>query len=279
MNEQKNSKVGIVIVTYNSENDIKECIESIYKQNYKNFEIILVDNDSKDLTLEIVKSFKKDNIHILPQNKNKYLTKGNNIGIRFAVDKFNSEYILILNPDTVLEENVLSTLVETIEKSEKNCAVGPKLKFLNKRDFGLINSAGIFYDGYLQAYDIGFKQKDIEEFNKEREVFGVSGACILFRTKSILDVGLYWEKIKLYMDELELFIRLNKKGYKTIYQPKCTVWHKYMQSTNKIKLKKLRKIQNFTWLLIALRHYEVKKKIKVFLWYFISFIKLNLIKK
>ncbi|MCS7317439.1 MAG: glycosyltransferase family 2 protein [Candidatus Dojkabacteria bacterium] len=278
--EPKCNQLCIIIVTWNSEKDIAECLNSIYEQTFTNFKIIVIDNDSSDNTCKIVQSYQqdKDNLFLIKERKNNFLTKANNKGIQYAIKYFAPSYILILNPDTILEKNSIELMINRIESLPNNiCAIGPKVKFANSRDFGLINSAGLFYDGYLSAYDIGYLQKDNGQFDEEKEVFGVTGACILFRTEALIKVGLYWEKIKLYMDEVELFIRLQKIGYRVIYYPKAIVWHKYMQSTNKFGNKKITKIKNYTWLLIALRHYSIRKKISVIKWYVLNLIK-NILK-
>src|SRR5690606_11121774 len=115
---QMESNISIVIVTWNNEKDIAECLESIFNQTYNNYQVILVDNNSTDNTVPIVsKQFPK--VTVLKQKFNKYLAPANNIGIRYAIDNFNSEYVLVLNPDTKVEPNLLEVLYETISRDER----------------------------------------------------------------------------------------------------------------------------------------------------------------
>jgi GT2 family glycosyltransferase len=259
-NFKKNKFVSVVIVTWNNQKDIQECLESISDQNYDNYNIIVVDNASNDDTPTLIeKKFPK--VILLKQRENLYLTKGNNLGINYAFQNYIAEYILILNPDTKVEKNLISTLVNKIESGKNIGAVGPKLKFYKNKNEGLLNSAGLVYDGFMQAYDRGFLEKDLGQFDKDEYVFGVSGACILYSPVMLEEIGLYWTKIKLHLDEVELFIRARKKKWKALYTYETTVHHKYMQSADQNKLYKIEKAKNKAWLWIALRHYTLKSKL------------------
>lgn len=261
--------VSIIIVTWNNSDDIVNCLKSVFSQTYKNFNVILVDNASTDTTVEKIRANFRE--IILIQNKtNLYLTKGNNKGIKFAIDNFDSKYIMVLNPDTTVSENLLTELVSVLETNIQVGAVGPKVIFDNKRDKGLINSAGLIFDGFMQAYDRGYMQKDNEQFNKKEYIFGVTGACILYRTEMLNQIGLYWEQVRLHLDEVELFIRAKKRNWKVIYNPKAVVYHKYMQSTDKNKAYKIDKAKKTVWLKIALKHYSIKSKLAMIKRYLFS---------
>lgn len=252
--------IGVVIVTWNNEKDISECLSSLVTQTLKPSKIVVVDNKSSDRTIEIVRS-KFSQVEIIPQDKNYLLTKSNNKGIRYLLDTLYPEFILVLNPDTILEKDTLKKLFNSINKDTRIGAVGPKVKFYGNKDEGLINSAGLFYDGFSQAYDIGFREVDDGSYDKDKEVFGVTGACILYRTKMIEQIGMYWEKISLYLDEVELFIRARKAGWKVFYVGSATLFHKYMASTDQIKIDRINDLKRIAWLWIAIRHYSIRSKI------------------
>ncbi len=256
-----NSKIiPIVIVTWNNEEDIGECLESIRRQTHQDHPVIVVDNASSDRTLEILRGDFPE-VTVLPQTENRFLSPSNNLGIRYAISEYNPEYLLVLNPDAKLDNLLLEVLASVLEVNSRVAAVGPKVKFWKSAKQGKLNSAGLIFDGFMQAYDRGFMEADMGQFDQQEEVFGVTGACIMFRTQALEQVGFYWEEIKMHLDEVELFIRLNKKGWKTIYEPKVTVWHAYMRSSNKQPSDFVDKRKLHAWLKIALRHYPLKSKL------------------
>ncbi|MFS8130977.1 MAG: glycosyltransferase family 2 protein [Candidatus Dojkabacteria bacterium] len=259
-------KVSVVIVTWNNEKDIEECLDSLKEQTFKDFNVVVVDNKSKDATAKIVREKYSDFTHLIELPDNIYLTGGNNIGIEFSIKNYSPEFVMVLNPDTKCEANLIEELLKPMSNPIVG-AVGPKVRFYKNKNEGQINSAGLLYDGFRQAYDIGFLEKDEGQYNTQKEVFGVTGACILYRTSMLEQIGYYWTKIKLYLDEVEMFIRAKKAGWKVMYQPSTTLHHKYMQSTDKIKTKRIEKIKRDAWLWIALRHYSLKAKFAMIKWW------------
>lgn len=266
------AKVSIVIVTYNSENDIEECLTSLKEQTYKSdsIQIIIVDDNSTDDTVKRVQRLQSriPNITLLRQSSNLFLTAGNNKGMDFALKNQNPKYILCLNPDTKADKNLIEELVNIAESDPSIGAVGPKVKFYKNPNEGLINSTGIIYDGFNQAYDRGWMEEDKNQYNNIEDVFAVTGACILYKVEVLKKSGLYWEKIKMYLDEIELAIRIRKCGYRIIYTPSTTLWHKYMQSTDKNKELSVVEQKRKAWLLIALKHYSLKSKLAMLKHYY-----------
>lgn len=262
-------KVCIVVVTWNNENDILDCLNSLFAQTYKDFRVIVVDNHSHDNTVKIIKQNFTE-LDLVEETKNHFLTGGNNIGIRLALNKYNPDYVMVINPDTQVQPNLLDVLVGELAKDSKIGAVGPKIKFGRSKYHGLLNSTGLIYDGFMQAYDRGFTEEDKDQYAKSEEVFGVSGTCILYRSQMLRETGLYWNVIKMYLDEVELFIRAKKRGWKVIYTPQTTVEHHYMQSTNQHTDKTYNRQRQMmqAWLLIALRHYPVLRKLAMLKKYF-----------
>ncbi len=252
--------VAIIILTWNNEKDIVDCLNSVKKLDYKNFKVVVVDNNSSDSTTDLV-SENFPEVDLLKLDKNYYFTTGNNKGFEYALEKYNPYFLTILNPDTIVEPDLLKVLIVEIEKDETIAGVGPKIKFLGGVNEGKINSAGLFYDNFRQAYDIGFAEEDNGQFDHTKEVFGVTGTCILFRSGVIKKTKGFWGILKMYTDEVELFIRVRKLGLKAVYTGKTTVWHKYMQSTNQAKNMKVEKLKLRNWLLIALRHYSLRGKL------------------
>jgi len=258
---QSNPKVSIIIVTWNNEKDILLCLKSLYQQTYQNLNIIVVDNASTDNTVSIIKDNYPDT-EVLQQSENLFLTGGNNLGIEYAISHHKSDFVMVLNPDTYAAEDLVEELLKPFS-DDRVGATGPMVKFWKNKNEGLINSAGLIYDGFMQAYDRGFMEVDKGQFSKTEKVFGVTGACIMYRAGMLLQIGIYDNRIKMYLDEVEMFIRAQKTNWKVIFNPNAVLGHNYMQSTNKNKNFNREKQVKKAWLIIALKHYPIKSKLAV----------------
>lgn len=259
--------VTVVVVTWNSEKDISLCLKSLMEQDFNDINILVVDNASQDNTLKLISdNFPK--VKVLPQTENLFLTGANNVGIDYAISQNNADYVMVLNPDTYVAPNLITELLKPFNSNNRIGATGPMVKFWKNSNEGLINSAGLFFDGFMQAYDIGFKEEDKGQYDEQKEVFGVTGACIMYKTEMLLNIGLYDNKIKMYLDEVELFIRAQKANWKVVFVPTAVVGHNYMQSTNKNKNFDKDKQVKKAWLIIALKHYPLKSKLAMIRRYF-----------
>lgn len=259
---KENGLVAIIIVTWNNEKDIADCINSLRSQTVSNYKIIVVDNDSKDSTVKIVDE-KFPDVDVVKLNKNLYFTGGNNKGFKYAKQKYNPDYYLILNPDTVVGSDLLAVLLDKINQDKTIGAAGPKILFKGGEKSGKINSASLFYDGFHSAYDQGFGEEDRGQFDHTKEVIAITGTCILFRRELIEKTNGFWNILKMYTDEIELFIRAKKLGFKVLYTGETSVQHKYMQSTTQSKTINFERLKMRNWLLIALRHYSLRDKLRM----------------
>jgi len=268
---------SILIVTWNNENDVGECIQSFLNSTYTNFNITVIDSASSDKTLEIVKE-KFPMVKILPMPENKYYTGALNFGIGYIQETFAPKYILYLNADTVAEPDMLEELLNVAEdfgmgNANNLLAVGPKVKFFEQRN--KIYSLGIDYDGFLNACQIGHGEIDKGQFDKSTTVFGIEGTCVLLVARNLKKFGPkpFWEKLKMYSEDVEFFIRARKFGLVAITAPKAVIYHKVMASTKQNLTFKVKEQKMHNWLLIALRHYKFKSKLailkKYILWKFL----------
>jgi GT2 family glycosyltransferase len=211
------TKISIVILNYNAGKLLEKCISSIMKSNYKNFEIILVDNASKDESHKECKN-KFPKIKLIENKENLGYCEGNNIGLK----QVDSEYCIILNPDTEVEPNWINEFL----REYKNHGEGlyqPKL--LVTSDKTRINSGGNMMNIFGFGYSIGKGKKDSEEFNKFKLINYASGAC-LFTSKKILDkIGFFDPYLFAYHDDLELGWRAAELGIKSFYAPSIIVYH------------------------------------------------------
>ena len=215
--EKFNSLVSIVILNYNSNDLLTNCVESILKTTYKNYEIIVVDNNSKDQSQKKCKD-QYNQIKLIQNQENLGYCEGNNIGLR----QIKGEFIVILNPDTLVDPNWLSELIEGYTKFGDGL-FQPKL--LTMDDHGRIGSAGNMINLFGFGYSHGRGVQDNEEFDHEKIISYASGTC-LFTSKKVLDkIGLLDSFLFAYHDDLEIGWRASEYEIKSYYIPKSVVYH------------------------------------------------------
>ena len=176
--DKLNSLVSIVILNYNSNDLLTNCVKSILKTTYENYEIIVVDNNSKDQSQKKCKE-RYNQIKLIQNQENLGYCEGNNIGLQ----QIQGEFIVILNPDTLVDPNWLSELIKGHAKFGDGL-FQPKLLTMN--DHEKIGSAGNMINLFGFGYSHGRGVKDNDEFNHEKIISYASGTC-LFTSKKVLD--------------------------------------------------------------------------------------------
>ena len=215
--EENDPLISIVILNYNAGGLLIDCIDSIQKSNYKKFEIIVVDNISKDKSHKKCKE-KFPNIKLIENSENLGYCEGNNVGLRVT----NGEFVVILNPDTIVDPSWLSELLYAYRKNG-NGIYQPK--FLASTDHSMLLSTGnmiqIFGFGYSRAKgDIDKKQ--YENFEK---IDFASGTCIFTSKKIIEEIGLFESFLFAFHDDFELCWRGALIGINSFYVPSAIVYH------------------------------------------------------
>jgi len=215
--ETTNHLVSIVILNFNSGDLLTACVESILKTTYNNYEILVVDNNSKDHSQKKCKE-KFKQIKLIQNKENLGYCEGNNVGLRQVKGKF----IVILNPDTLVEPNWISELIKGFTKFGDGL-YQPKLLTIN--DHKIIGSAGNMINIFGFGYSHGRGEKDSVKFDPEKSIGYASGTC-LFTSKEILDrVGLLDSFLFAYHDDLEFGWRAAEYGIKSYYISKAIVYH------------------------------------------------------
>ena len=213
----ENPRVSVIVLNYNAGELLLNCIESVKKSTYKNLEIIVVDNISTDKSQETCKE-KYPNIKLIQNDENFGYCEGNNIGIR----KARGDFIMILNPDTIVEPNCIRELIFAHEKLGEGL-YQPKILSLNEKQ--VLQSTGnmIHVFGFGFAKDKGRKDEEIGE--EIKKIGYASGTC-LFTSKSVLEkVGLLDSFLFLYHDDLDLGWRASQIGINSYYVPKSKIYH------------------------------------------------------
>jgi len=210
-------KVFTIILNYNGKETIKQCLNSVFQSRYPNFEVVVVDNNSKDGSFELIRKF-FPKAHLIRNEKNIGFGAGNNIGIRFALEKM-ADYIFLLNNDALLEQGTLEKLVE---ESEKSSNIGMASPIIVNPDSGKTWFAGGKIS-FLKMKTIHFQKP---KFQKEPyQTDHVTGCAVLIRKETFKDIGLFDEDFFLYYEDADFSIRAAKKGYTKIIIPEAKVYH------------------------------------------------------
>lgn len=221
--------ISLVIINYNNKSYLKRCINSIFNQTYKNLEIIFIDNESKDGSYDFMKEeYPSEDILLIRNEVNNGYAGAANQGIKLSKGK----YVMILNPDIIMEPDFIEKMHGFIESDESIGALSGKLlkyDFENDKKLNYIDSAGIIMFKSTRCIDRGQNEEDLGQYDKTEQVFGVCGAAPLYRRSSLEEVSIYGEYFDedffAYKEDVDLSWRLNLAGFKNMYYPKAIAYH------------------------------------------------------
>lgn len=273
-------KISIIIVNYNVRYFIEQAIVSILKASTNiDTEIIVVDNASSDASVEMIQS-KFPEVQLIANKKNIGFGRANNQGIKLA----KGDYILLLNPDTVLQENTLSTCIAFMEEKNDCGAIGVKMidgkgNFLPESKRGLPLPSVAFYkmsglaslfptSKTFGKYHLGYLDQ-----NENHEVDVLSGAFMFFRADLLQEIGGFDEDYFMYGEDIDLSYQVLKRNYKNYYLADTSIIHYKGESTKKGSLNYV-KVFYEAMLIFAKKHFSPKQaKIYSVAIYFAIFLK------
>ena len=204
-------------MNYNAGKLLEDCIDSILQSNYKNYEIIVVDNDSKDNSHVLCRE-KFPSINLIENKKNLGYCEGNNVGIRSSKGKF----VIILNPDTIVDPNWIDELLLGYQKFGDGIY---QPKFLTIGNESVIQSTG----NMIQLFGFGYSRNkgdpDENQFNKIEIIDYASGTCLLTSKKILTQLDLFDSFLFAYHDDLDLCWRARMQGIHSYYVPTSIVFH------------------------------------------------------
>jgi len=219
--KKKFPKVSIIITNYNGGQVFWDCLKSVEKIDYPNFEVVIVDDGSKDGSCEKAKGSEwKGDFKFFKNKKNLGFAGANNRGL----EESGGDYILLLNNDTKVDKNLLTKLVGRLEKDLSIGVAQAKIRLMDKPTH--LDNAGAFLTrtGFLSHW--GFGKKDGKEYMKEREIFSAKGACMFIRRRVTDKLGLFDADYVSYMEETDFCWRVWLAGWRIIFYPETFIYHK-----------------------------------------------------
>ncbi len=233
--------LSVIIVTYRSAHEIGDCLRSLPQELAgRSVEVIVVDNDSPDETERVVREgFGWVRFH--PSGANLGFSKANNIGARLAA----GEFILFLNPDTVVNETALAACLERLRAEPSIGIISPKLVLADgSMDLACRRSIPTTWDGFTRATGLAALFPHIRIFagynltylpdDGTYDVGAVNGAFMLLSRKNLAHIGLFDERYFMYGDDLDLCYRCAQAGFRIVYDGRYGITHFKGQSSRKV---------------------------------------------
>jgi hypothetical protein len=220
----KVGKIGIVTVTYNSEHVLDAFLDSVSAQTYNNIVLYLVDNASKDNTLEMVRQRSDLTIVIFPNLKNLGVAEGNNQGIRAALAD-ECECVLLLNNDTIFPDDLIAQLYAGLDRYDCDMTTA-KMYYYDK--LNVIWCAGGHWKPWpwLAAIHDGVNEIDVGQYEEPRRVAYTPTCCLLARRTVFDRIGMMDNKYFVFYDDADFLFRSRHHGIVLWYVPKAKLWHK-----------------------------------------------------
>ena len=231
--------VSIILINFNSEKDTIECLDSLSKIKTTGFKhnIIIVDNASRDLFI-VPKKLQNNHTEVIRSETNKGFTGGNNLGIYYAIEKYNSDFVLLLNNDTTVDQSFLRDMVRTAQSDPKIGMVGSKIYFSKGAEFHaesyekselgnvLWYAGGAIDWNHLAAFHRGVDEVDRGQFDSQTESDFATGCSVLVKREILEKVGTFDKRYFLYLEDVDWSVRVTKAGYKIAFCPTSIVYHK-----------------------------------------------------
>lgn len=224
-------QLAIIVVNWNSYTLTNDTLESLYQTNYRDYDIVLVDNASTDDSVVQLKQ-NHSNIILLQNENNTGFTGGNNKGMQYALDH-GYEYVLLLNNDVAVEKDFLEPLINALEENEKLGAVQPLIYFHHDRE--LVWNAGTQFNPWTGVTKTnGYEYKDQGQQLKTRElklktsyqkIEWITGCAFMVKTKALQKIGLLYEPFFIYYEDVDLSFRIKQAGYELGYVNSSVIYH------------------------------------------------------
>lgn len=213
--------VGIILLNWNSYEVTKDCLDC-FRQIRHPYRLIVVDNGSSDDSVTLFRANYPE-ITLIENNENLGFAGGNNCGLEHGLRE-NLDYLMLLNNDTLFDEDFVAPLVQRMQQNAELGGIQPKIMY--NHDRSLIWNAGGTYHYFLgHSSTIGEGKPDLSRFNRVRGVDWITGCCILLRSQVVQQVGLLDDRFFIYHEDVDWSLRIRGAGWKLEYFPQSQLYH------------------------------------------------------
>jgi GT2 family glycosyltransferase len=226
-------RVSIIILNWNGLEDTVECLESLKKITYPDYEVIVVDNGSEGNDVQVLKKRFADYIYLIENDRNYGFAVGANIGIRYALNNSHPDYFLLLNNDTVVAPDFLNEMVKVVESDSLIGIAGCKnYLYSHPQRFWLAWVRINLWKG--QTPWVGADELDQGQYDNVNEVVCVPASCCLIKRDLIEKLGTFDESYITYWEDIDYCVRAKKLGFKIAFVAKAKIWHKVGRTGEKV---------------------------------------------
>ena len=215
-------RVTIVILNWNGYTDTIECVASVLRMAYQNFDIVVVDNGSTDESVANIRAHFPQ-LRILETGRNLGYAGGNNVGIDWAL-RHGADYVMVLNNDTTVDANCLTHLIEMANVSQAGL-LGPATYFHENQNMLWAIGAQMALEPRL-TYKILGERDGLAAWPKPLILDALVGSCMLIQRDVLEKIGSFSKEFFLCWEEFDLCARANAAGFKCVYVPNAAIWHK-----------------------------------------------------
>lgn len=228
LNSSRQPSVVAVILNWNNLPDTLECVDSVMRSDYPNLDVLVVDNDSRDdPTANLTTRF--PSVRVLRTVKNLGYGGGNNCGLRDAIEH-GAAYVLLLNNDAIVAQDMISKLVSIMEGDGRIALLTPRVFYYDR-------PAEVYWDGGTIDWEIGATPHDSRDLSLDGGIMRsewLDGCAMLVRSAAARDFGLLDERYFLYFEDTEWSLRAARRGWVNAVAPAAHAWHKVSRSTGGI---------------------------------------------
>ncbi len=233
-------KVTIVIINWNGFTDTKDCLTSLSKISYKNYKVALVDNGSRNGEGQILKKL-FPNVKLITNSKNTGFCEANNLGMLWAI-KNGSQYVLLLNNDTIVAKDFLEKLLASFRKHPDAGIVNPKILYFKSSTIWAMGGKLATFPGIPRMIGQGSKTTS---WTKDIVCDFASGCAMIMPINLVREVGLLDTRYFAYWEDTDYSFRVKRAGYKIWVNPQSIIWHKVSKSTLQKSLWRIGAIQSY----------------------------------
>ncbi len=221
------NRVSVIIPNWNGKDLLEPCLESLYRQQFDDFETILVDNGSNDGSVAFVRN-NFPQVKIIRFDENRGFSPAVNAGIAAS----NSLYVALLNNDALVQPLWLKELVGALDANAEVGSVASKILFFS--DPTSVNSAGDEFSWFGVAYQRRLTRGDVGLFDDPRYVFSACAAAALYRRELFEKIGLFDESFFAYHEDVDLGFRSQLAGYRCLFVPTAIAHHRHRATSSRV---------------------------------------------